>query len=139
VEITPGSTQSKATTGTDLRIQTTVVPAIEIFRHAGTLDAPTAVPGEFTIIRLGGGGYDGTDFHSSNLRIDFKTTTTWSASNQGSFMRFITTVDGATGLGERMRITSDGMIGIGTSDLQQKLHVSGVDMIIEDTTPFLSC
>lgn len=138
VEITPGSTDSRATTGTDLRIQTTGVPELLMFRHGGSLASPTATPGGFTVMRLGGGGYDGTDFRSLSARLDFRTTSTWSASNRGTFMRFITTPDGSTGSIESMRITSDGLVGIGTSDPQDKLHVSGGDMIIEDTTPFLS-
>jgi hypothetical protein len=138
IELTPSGYAGEHQSGDNIDLKTSSVPVLNMYRFGGTLTSPTALPGGFTIMRLGGGGYDGTDYRSLSARLDFRTTSTWSASNRGTFMRFITTPDGSTGSIESMRITSDGLVGIGTSDPQQKLHVSGGDMIIEDTTPFLS-
>lgn len=46
-------------------------------------------------------------------------------SSQPSYIRFDTTASGATGRSERLRITSSGKVGIGTSAPSTALHVNG--------------
>jgi hypothetical protein len=137
IELTPSGYAGEHQSGDNLDLKTSSVPVLNMYRFGGTLSSPAALPGGFTIMRLGGGGYDGTAYRALSARIDFRTTSTWSASNRGSFIRFISTPDGTASSVEHMRITSDGMVGIGTSDPAEKLHVNGGDVLFEDTTPYL--
>lgn len=89
----------------------------------GTAAARTATPANRTILGLYGHGYTGTDF-GSNARINLLTNETWSGSGRGTRMTFSTTANGSTSVQERMRITDEGDLGIGTTTPDGKMEIS---------------
>lgn len=124
IELTPSGYSGEHESGDNIDLKTSNVPVLNMYIFGGTLTSPTAVPGAFTIMRLGGGGYDGTAYRSLSARLDFRTTSDWSASNRGTFMRFITTPDGSTSSIEGMRLTDNGRLGVGLSNPGTTFEVS---------------
>ena len=70
-------------------------------------------------------GYDGTDYESSAALIKAEVDGTPGASDMPGRLVFSTTADGASNPTERMRITSDGLVGIGTTAPDELLHIKG--------------
>ena len=88
----------------------------------GTMASPANV---FSGDRLGYnvfGGYAGNWFHTAAIEAVVDTGTV-SGSSLPTYMRFLTTPDGSTARVERMRITKDGNVGIGTTIATAKLQV----------------
>ena len=78
------------------------------------------------MLLLGATGHDGTTFVSnSRANIQMTASEAWTASTQGTFMRFNTTTSGTTTTSTRMFIADDGNIGIGTTTPNKHLHVAG--------------
>jgi len=69
-------------------------------------------------------GYDGTDYRSAAY-IGANVDGTPGASDMPGRLVFFTTPDGSISAAERMRITSAGNVGIGTTSPSQKLTVNG--------------
>ncbi len=92
----------------------------------------SAASGTYSRLQLITGG-TGSSARSEIRSLRMSTTT--SATN----LAFFTTVAGATSPTERLRITSDGNVGIGTDNPQGKLHISSgtsgdADLILEADT-----
>ena len=68
---------------------------------------------------------DGTDSVSTAARITGAVDGTPGSNDMPGRLEFLTTADGAATPTERMRITSDGKVGIGTSSPQRNLEVIG--------------
>jgi len=69
-------------------------------------------------------GFDGTDFEEMAF-IGYQAEATVADGDAPSRLIFGTTSDGAGAASEKMRITSEGKVGIGTTSPQSKLHVVG--------------
>jgi hypothetical protein len=81
---------------------------------------PTA---ETEMLNLVGNAYSTGTTQTDSARIRFSAESAWSASSAPSLMNFFTTSSGSTTPAERMRITSSGNVGIGTSSPENALHV----------------
>ncbi|MES2623250.1 MAG: tail fiber domain-containing protein [Patescibacteria group bacterium] len=100
----------------------------------GTPDAPTATLAETFILRLQGGGYTGSAY-ASRAEIAIASTENWSATSTGANIRFLTTANGGTTRTEKMRIDSNGFVGIGTTTPLALLSVVNGAVNISSSTP----
>jgi len=96
-------------------------------------DAPTATT---SIVGIDGFAYDGSTYVVAST-INFRAEENWTATNHGSLIQFRTTNTGSGGtLSEKMRITANGNVGIGTATADSKLHVAGSFRQTFATVPF---
>jgi len=109
----------------------------------GTASTPMAVMANDPLFNVGARGFDGTQFSPySKAMLSFKAAENWTATAQGTYFTFETTLPGTTTRSERMRVTGQGNIGIGTTTPSQKLEVaggvkissSGTKPVCDDTT-----
>jgi hypothetical protein len=94
-----------------------VVSSISLARANGTEASPTAVSGN-TLGNINFSGYDGTSINDTGASISGLADSgggAWSGSNRGSFMTFSTTPNSSTTLTERLRINSNGSLGVATT------------------------
>ena len=92
----------------------------------GTLASPTYTPNDRTLLSVGGQGHNGTNWTTgSSASIRFRSTEDWTPTAHGAEIRLGTTQNGTTVNAERMRITNDGKIGIGTTAPTEALDVAG--------------
>jgi len=91
----------------------------------GTAAAPTATTFSNTLASFRGGGHDGTSFRSVRASMNFHASQNWTSSNQGAEIRFSTADNNTVTPDERMRITHDGRVGIGTTSPGVALDVVG--------------
>jgi hypothetical protein len=112
--------------------------ALETFRNdsAGAYlvlsHSRSGTAGNYTILQSGDGlglisfnGSDGTDLGSIGATIKAEVDGTPGANDMPGRLVFSTTADGASSPTERMRITSSGNVGIGTTAPSQTLGVAG--------------
>lgn len=92
--------------------------SITIARANGTSSAPTQVlANERIAFFIGSSYYTGaTSGFNNNTAMNFHAAENITDTARGSFITFDTTNIGSVGRSEKMRITSDGNVGIGTSD-----------------------
>lgn len=105
--------------------QATVSPQIILARHRGGIGGSSLVQDGDTIgtIRFNGG--DDTDCISNAAVIECRIDGTPGSNDMPGVLIFSTTADGSATSTERMRITSSGNVGIGTSSPSVRFHVSG--------------
>jgi hypothetical protein len=103
-----------------------------VYRAArGTATAPTAVRTDDILGGLAVRGYGATKFSGGRGQVMFKAAENWTDAANGTYLVFATEPLGASTIAsERMRITPDGNVGIGTAAPGQALSVAG---IIEST------
>ncbi|MGH1437243.1 MAG: hypothetical protein ACRBG0_22575 [Lewinella sp.] len=99
-------------------------PQLILYSGNGSLDTPTAKKNGDWLGAMTTTSFDGTDWvNSASIRVyaaeDFTST------NSGTQMVFNTTLNGAHIELERMRIDEAGNVGIGTTSVSGKLHVTG--------------
>ena len=80
----------------------------------GTSASPTIVQNGDTLLEIQPKGYDGANYHRA-AEIDFQVDGTPGTNDMPGRIMFWTTADGASAPTERMRITSTGNVGIGTT------------------------
>jgi hypothetical protein len=93
-------------------------------RARGTIASPTVVSSDDTLGYFRAEGYDGSSYKNA-VRIGFEVDGTPGTNDMPGRIVFETTPDGSTTLTERMRITSTGNVGIGTTTPGEKLEVNG--------------
>jgi trimeric autotransporter adhesin len=97
-----------------------------VYRTArGTPSVPSAVQANDILGGLAVRGYGSTGFSAGRGQVMYKAAENWTDTAQGTYLQFTTTPTGATGWLERIRVTPDGNVGIGTSTPAQKLSVAG--------------
>jgi hypothetical protein len=98
-------------------------PSIGFRQASGTVASPGA--SNTSVINLiGASTSDGTNFFNT-VAIQGNMESTATAGSHPTAITFATTPSGSTSRSERMRITSAGDVGIGTSSPQRKLHSYG--------------
>jgi hypothetical protein len=98
---------------------------LAIRKVRGTTGSPTAVQsgdhlGSFVFY-----GYDGSNFQPAAY-IRSTAAESFTTTSRGAGLEFLTIPAGATSIPERMRIESNGNVGIGTTSPAALLHVNGV-------------
>lgn len=94
------------------------------FRSRGSESSPSIVADGDNLLDVFGIGYDGTDYEFATS-IMFDVDGTPGDNDMPGRIVFLTTPDGDTSLVERMRISQDGNVGIGTTSPYAKLSVVG--------------
>ena len=103
-----------------------------VFRAArGTPGSPSAVQTDDILGGLAVRGYATTGFTGGRGQVMFKAAEPWTDAANGTYLQMTTTPIGSAGTVERLRITSNGNVGIGTTAPQQRLSVNG---IVESTS-----
>jgi hypothetical protein len=103
-----------------------------VYRAArGTPAAPTAVGTDDILGGLAVRGYGATGFTAGRGQVMFKAAENWTDTANGTYLQFTTTPAGSANFSERMRISSAGNVGIGTTTPAQLLSVAGT---VESTT-----
>lgn len=103
----------------------------------GTKSVPTGLQSGDIIGRVVGYGYHSATGYSAAYRagIELATSEIWSGTNQGADIRFITTASGASQpTNEKMRLSNDGNLLIGTTSGTEKLRVQGTAIVTSDFT-----
>lgn len=97
-----------------------------MFAGDGTRASPTAIDNNDLIGQIAWGGVWGTSLAQSTAGATLTVTATenWNSTNTGIAMTFDTVVNGSNTRAERMRIHSDGNVGIGAADPLTNLEVS---------------
>lgn len=94
-------------------------------RARGTLTNPSGVFKDDVFLQLVGDGFNGTGFSNAKVSLVFFAAENWATSNNGTYMAFRTTPTGSTAVAERVRITDEGRVGIGLTNPQYALDISG--------------
>ena len=108
--------------------------SMTLFRTNGTLAAPTALLSGELMGALSFGGYDGTIVNSC-LNINSYAAENWTGTAHGSDLAFntINISAGASFAGtEKMRITSEGKVGIGLTAPLGSLHIASISSNFAD-------
>lgn len=99
-----------------------------VYRAArGTMTSPSAVQADDILGGLAVRGYGTTRFSGGRGQVMFKAAENWTDAANGTYLSFATEPLGSsTVASERMRITADGKVGIGTTLPGQALSVAGL-------------
>lgn len=103
-------------------------------RSRGTEAAESVVSSGDNILDIIGVGFDGTDYEQA-ARIDMEVDGAPGAGDMPGRIKFYTTPDGSATLSERMRITSAGLIGIGTTTPDAGFTVASTSAYIYEVRP----
>lgn len=97
---------------------------IRAYSANGTKASPTVRTDAQGLGGIAFGGYDGSAWQPGAYLLALADGT-WSGSNQGAHLRFAVCANGAVGALEKMRLTSAGYLGVGTTDPDSAIHVEG--------------
>lgn len=101
-------------------------PGINFIRSKGSLATPAAVANGDYLAGFSASGRTASSYNLSSS-IDFSVDGTVSGTSVPGRITFSTTLAGSGAPSERMRITNDGNVGIGTTTPAGKLHVQNTD------------
>lgn len=124
LEIVPNKVTQKTTGAEQLNMQSVTTPAISGIRHNNTLASPTATTTS-SLLRITGKGYNGSAFTTDRVGISLNASQTWTSGANGTDISFFTTPNNALTPVDRMKISHDGRIGIGTASPAHPLDVVG--------------
>ena len=99
-------------------------PQFEISKARGTMESPTAVQSLDYIAQLRAMGHDGTNFQISSDLL-WIASDDFTSTSRPSTLTIRTVASGTTSPAERMRVTHDGKIGMGTTSPDDTLDVAG--------------
>lgn len=113
----------------------TAAPGYVLRKSRGTAASPTAVLADDYLGTIGARGYGTTGFSTATkAMIGFKAAENWTDADQGTTIVFETTAVSTTTRTEKMRITENGFVGIGTAAPVTTLDVSGAIRIAYQAT-----
>jgi hypothetical protein len=93
--------------------------------YGGTIASPTATQNDQILLNLGGSGHDGSNIVIGNrATILLRASENWNLTSQGTYMGFEITGNGSTLRTEKVRIASNGNVGLGTTTPTQVLDVN---------------
>jgi len=99
-------------------------PGVSCFRARGTRAAPAAVQTGDMLGFIGGRGHGTTQFGPySDAAVVFRAEDNFTDASHPAAITFETTPANSTTRQERVRITADGRVGIGTSTPERTLHI----------------
>lgn len=94
--------------------------------HArGTAASPTTVNSGDALIVMAGRGYDGTSWTDTRGEITVYAGSTWSSTDRATYITMETTLAGTVSRGERLRIHTNGMVGVNQGSPTHQLEVGG--------------
>lgn len=91
----------------------------------GTAASPTAATSGQLLTYLGGGGHTGTDWSGNAGLLGFSAEENFTTGAQGCLFQLQTTNTGTVSRTEKMRVTANGNLGIGTTTPGSRLTVQG--------------
>lgn len=95
-------------------------------RARGTVTSPSAVQADDELAGFAGRGYGATAFDANtSARMSYFASQNWTDANQGTYISWYNQADNTNTLSERMRLLSNGNLGIGTTTAAQLLSVAG--------------
>jgi hypothetical protein len=125
--ITPENTIAENTFGDNINIRSNShFIGLQSLRYNGTSASKSPVINGDYLLRIGAGGYYSptlTDYSLDRASIYFKADQDWSSTAKGTRISFLTTANNDVNSLERMVITNDGNIGIGTATPTGTLHI----------------
>ena len=95
-------------------------------RANGTNASKSALAANDPIFQFNANGYNGSDYSNARARIRLFAGEAWSGSAQGTYVTIDTTANGGTSIAEKVRVTGDGKVGIGTTAPSNKLGIEGI-------------
>ena len=111
-------------------------PQFEIAKARGTISSPAAIQASDYVGQLKVMGHDGTDFRISS-DILWTAADAFTSTSRPSNLTIRTATSGTTTPIERMRVSHNGNVGIGTTTPDSKLHISSTavgDLLFLETT-----
>jgi hypothetical protein len=108
-------------------------PGITLRRARGTLESPSQLLAGDRFGFVVGSGFGTTSFVNP-AAINFIAQEDFTESARGSYIQFQTTDIGATSRTEKVRITANGSVGIGTTNPSGKLEVQGGDLYVTNSS-----
>jgi hypothetical protein len=109
-------------------------PIIFMSNIGGSSGGPTATGAERILGSIIGAGYDGAGGWPQGARVDFVTESAFTGTSNPTYIKFATTSTNQTSTTEKMRVTADGKVGIGTPSPGSKLHVEGSGELLRLTS-----
>lgn len=100
-----------------------VVPSIRMFRINGSISSPTATLSGQALGSIQGCGHNGSAETLNRAQFGMVAAEDWTSTNNGAYAWIGTTGIGTTNQAERVRVTSDGNVGINTTLPSAMLHV----------------
>ena len=94
------------------------------YRVNGTMASPAAVSSGETLTFLGSRGHDGTGYTTTSALVYLIASENWTGSAHGTNIRFDTASNGTISATPKMLISSEGLVGIGTTAPTSKLSVN---------------
>lgn len=126
IVLTPEKIESKQPSNSDhIVLQGVTQPNILGRRSNGSITMPTAVVDGNYLLNLQGAGHNGSAFTGPRATIRFEAAQNWNATDNGAKIVFGTTTNGTTTRTDRMTLTDEGRLGIGTERPQSNLEVAG--------------
>jgi len=108
-------------------------PTLNLYKSRGTQSAPSAVQSGDNLAYLSFGGYDGA-VYSTGAQMQPMAAENWTTGAHGTNLTFWTNSIGTLSLNQRMVLTSQGSLGIGTTSPDSTLSVVGTGHFTNNLT-----